>query len=571
MDEIGRMVIRLLGDAAGYTNMLKSSEESTQKTTKNIESSFDKASKNVKSGFGSMAKNIMGFAKALLPIGAVIGAALGAKAIMDATEEQFVAEKKLQAVLKATGGAAKLTAKEIGEYAGELQKTTNFGDEAVVGASALLATFKNVKGDQFKGALKAGADLASVFDMDIKSSVRMVGRALEDPGRGMMFLRRQGIMFTKEQQEQIKNMQAQGNLVGAQTMILDKIKSSYGGAAEAMARPQKQFLGLLGDVGETIGNALLPSIDRIYRSLIKIIRPIADAGDQSKVLGQQIFNIVDMGLDLFDQFGASMFAWVGQAIGWFTDWFIMVEFGYRNWDKVASLTLTNITLYAVRFFNQFVHFFQEVVPSLLNWMRENWTDVWFTAVDYTLTILENLGKNIRQIFSNVVKIIKGELEFGDIFKGVEKDLTKGAFNAIKKLPDIPERIVGGLEAELARVSADKTAKLTEGFTSFFENRKKELAQFQASQGVTPIAGGPGGTGMTAKDEAKGVDFDLTELQKKALQVQAGQRSGPQEETAKNTKELLRQQQQANLYLQELLTVNHGQLDSMEAESEELDF
>ena len=121
-------------------------------------------------GIGDAEKRLNKFSqsakRAVAGVGALAAGYLSARAVGGAIESartQIQAEQKLQAVLASTGGAAGLTAEEIKAYAGELQKMTNFGDEATINAAAMLATFKEIKGDAFKDTLAVAQDMSCLL------------------------------------------------------------------------------------------------------------------------------------------------------------------------------------------------------------------------------------------------------------------------------------------------------------------------------------------------------------------------------------------------------------------------
>ena len=149
---------------------------------------------------------IRGALGVLAPIGAGIGAALGFGAMVNGARDAAAQQHKLEAVLKATGGAAGLTAGEISTMADSLASMTNFEDDATIGAAGVLATFKEIKGDTFKSAIGAAQDLSAVMGQDLQSSVVQIGKALNDPTKGFAALRRVGVSFTESQIQQIKKI-----------------------------------------------------------------------------------------------------------------------------------------------------------------------------------------------------------------------------------------------------------------------------------------------------------------------------------------------------------------------------
>jgi phage-related minor tail protein len=129
---------------------------------------------------------------------------MGSYISLATTQEQ--AEIRLAGVLRATGQAAGLSFQEMKKYAGELQNITAVGDEVSLAGMAILSTFKEIKGDQFKEATKAAIDMSVVLDNDLKSSIMQIGKALNDPIRGVSALSEAGVQFTEKQREMITQL-----------------------------------------------------------------------------------------------------------------------------------------------------------------------------------------------------------------------------------------------------------------------------------------------------------------------------------------------------------------------------
>lgn len=205
---------------------------------------------------GKAVRSIKGIAGAAMSFRGLVGmAAVGvaSKRAADAAGEQIAAERKLESVLAATGNAAGFTADELKRMASDLQQVTNYGDEATLSAMGVLASFTNIKGDVFRDATTAAQDLSAVMGQDLQSSVVQIGKALNDPIRGVTALQRVGVAFTQQQKDQITAMVEAGNSMGAQQLILAELKKEFGGAAEAMADPFTQFGNAAGDVQEELG------------------------------------------------------------------------------------------------------------------------------------------------------------------------------------------------------------------------------------------------------------------------------------------------------------------------------
>jgi phage-related protein len=226
---------------------------------------------SVNKGLGSLARTLTSMPA--LIAGAVGGLAGGAflKSSLDAIGEQIKAEQKLQAVLTATGHAAGFSAAQLAEQAAELQRLTVFGDEVILGAQGILASFTNIRGDAFRDATETAMDLATVLNTDLDSAVKLVGRALNDPAQGLTALSRAGITFTQQQKDLIKSLVESGRAAEAQQLILAELQGRFSGAARAMAAGPlgaiQQFKNAFGDFKEAIGAQLLPAIGGAARAL----------------------------------------------------------------------------------------------------------------------------------------------------------------------------------------------------------------------------------------------------------------------------------------------------------------
>ena len=157
--------------------------------------------------------------------------------VTDLTQEYFKqeqAETKLAAVLKSTGGSAGYTAAQLSDMASEFQRVTVFGDDTVMSAQAVLATFTRIGRDVCPRAVEAAADMSTIMGQDLQSSIVQVGKALNDPIAGVTALRKVGVQLTEQQEKMIKQFVAQGDILSAQKIILGELQTEFGGAARAM-------------------------------------------------------------------------------------------------------------------------------------------------------------------------------------------------------------------------------------------------------------------------------------------------------------------------------------------------
>lgn len=180
--------------------------------------------------FKGITSGLKGMFGAIGGLGAV---ALGINAIYKSTIEAEKAQAQLNAVLRSTGGAAGLTAAELNKMADGFQAITTFDDEAITGAQALLLTFTNIGRDVFPQATQAILDMSTALGQDLNSSTTLVGKALNDPIKGLTALTRVGVSFSQQQKDVITNLAETGRVAEAQVLILKELERQYGGSAEA--------------------------------------------------------------------------------------------------------------------------------------------------------------------------------------------------------------------------------------------------------------------------------------------------------------------------------------------------
>lgn len=187
-------------------------------------------------------------------------------------DAQIQAIGQVEAALKSTGGAAGKTSEELQKSASALQEITTFGDEDILkGVTSQLLTFTNVAGEQFDKAQLAALNLSTRLGTDLTSQTLQLGKALNDPVKGIGALSKAGIQFSKEQKETIKRFAETNQVAKAQDIILKELETQFGGSAEAAAKlgsgPIKQLNNQIGDLleefGKIISEALLPFVARV--------------------------------------------------------------------------------------------------------------------------------------------------------------------------------------------------------------------------------------------------------------------------------------------------------------------
>lgn len=256
-----------------------------QKSLKDIGSSAESAGKsfNVFSEMATGAARAAGEAvlnlagAAISKMTDVIGDSITA-----ARESNMVAAQTAQ-VIKSTGGAAQVTAQHVLDYASALSAASGkslFGDEQIAQSTNLLLTFTNIHDKTLDAATAISVDMAQALGGAPKDAAIQLGKALNDPIKGVTALSRVGVSFSKDQVDMITKMQQTGDMAGAQAIILGELNKEFGGSAAAAAAADggfAQFHDRLGEMEETIGKAILPVLGILVGFLNDSILPAVES------------------------------------------------------------------------------------------------------------------------------------------------------------------------------------------------------------------------------------------------------------------------------------------------------
>lgn len=246
-----------------------------------------------KRGLGSFTRSTASWAKAFTG-GAILGgiAAIG-DAFVQAGKDLYTQNKLLkqtQAVLKSTGHAAGISSKAIVDLSSDLEDLTGVDQEAIQAGENLLLTFSHIKGPVFRDATSVITDMSVALGTSLPAAALKVGRALDNPVKGMTALTRVGVTFSEKQQAVIKHLVATGHTAQAQQMILDELRKKFGGAAKAagdaafgIAHIQQSFGNLFQSIIKGDPKAIGVAIDQIGTSINRALFGFSRKGKKGNV------------------------------------------------------------------------------------------------------------------------------------------------------------------------------------------------------------------------------------------------------------------------------------------------
>lgn len=232
---LGVLTLDLVAKIGGFEAGLNQAARKSDDTLKKIQRSARGLGTALAAGFAALgASNVIG-------------------AVIRNTIEAEDALRQLEQRIKSTGGVAGVAAPELVAFAKQMQGVTTYGDDAIIAMQGLLLTFTNIRGQQVYGATEAILDLATAMGTDLNSAALQVGKALNDPVKGLSALGRAGIQFSDDQKKVIKALVDTGDIAGAQNLILQEMQTQFGGAARAASQT---FGGAIEQLKNSFGDLL---------------------------------------------------------------------------------------------------------------------------------------------------------------------------------------------------------------------------------------------------------------------------------------------------------------------------
>ena len=185
---------------------------------------------------------------------------------------QQIAERKLEQALRNTGDASEESAEQLKKLASEVQNVSNFGDEAIITAQALLLSFAEVGGAQGAALLtprladlQAGIQGLTGESTDLNAVTQAVGRALT---QGSGALSRYGISMTEAQKAAFNTAEGMEKV----RLLSEILDSNFKGLAAATANPFVQAENAIGDLKEALGSELRPELENTARQFTAFIQ-----------------------------------------------------------------------------------------------------------------------------------------------------------------------------------------------------------------------------------------------------------------------------------------------------------
>jgi len=211
---------------------------------------------------GKIGRAIGSAIKKGLKIAAVAFAALAGAATVAfrAFLKSDEASSRLAKNIRASGEAAGFTAEQLEKMAEEMQDVSIFDDTDIKKAMAIIATFTNITGDNFKATTQAVMDMSAAMGKDLSTSALTLAKAMADPAARVGELGKQGLLLTKVQINLIRRLQETQGVVKAQEAMFRIFKQNAldgnSDATDRLSDRWAQFKNILEDSVVIVGQAV---------------------------------------------------------------------------------------------------------------------------------------------------------------------------------------------------------------------------------------------------------------------------------------------------------------------------
>ena len=313
------------------TNVTVLGADTAQSQLSSLGKTVDDAGQKT-TGFGSLLSS--GLSGALGIAGQALGFLGGqfVDSIKAAMPYQQILAQTTQA-LKSTHDASGMTAQSVSDLAMKFSSTTPFSDDLIQSGENMLLTFTNIGKQVFPQTTQTMLDMAQAMHMGPTQAAMMMGKALDDPAKGLAALQRVGVTFSASEQEQIKTMMAHNNIIGAQKIMLGELNTEFGGSAKAAGQTFAGQLQILGNqftnLKQTVGMAVMP----ILTDLMEVIN--TDIMPAFQGIEQFIQNDIDPTLSEFGTMLSGKVSTAIQDVGHYLSLFDLSGISYA-WKQLTT-------------------------------------------------------------------------------------------------------------------------------------------------------------------------------------------------------------------------------------------
>lgn len=266
-EELGRLLVRLLGDSSDFKAMMGDAKKDMKEAEKNV-AEVGKGVKTLEERLGSMAG-----------IAATAFGAFKAKEFLqeslDAYKEQAKADRQLTQILKLNGRAVKDLNADYQEFASTLQDTIPIADESVV-AMLKQAELMGLTGEKAKQAVKNSIALAAAHGGEADSYMRMT-IAMENGRMGRIGM----LLGMGEMEEGADKLAVAQEKLNRMWEFAQEDAKSLGNQSKILGN---QYNNLQEDFGKVISEAIAPFRKQMMETKKELIQWASGWSSETKAI-----------------------------------------------------------------------------------------------------------------------------------------------------------------------------------------------------------------------------------------------------------------------------------------------
>lgn len=383
------------------------------------------------STFGTKITETFGGLKSMLLGGLGISALFEGFEFIKSSKEAFDNLEKsvvqVEASLKSTKGTAGMTFEDVNNSAKELSKNTLFGRSSILDMQSVLLTFPSITKEVFPSASQAILDMATKLKSGPTEAAIQLGKALQDPEKGISALHRVGV----NTDELKKKFETVTDTLSRQKLIIAELNTEFGGSAKAATTTDEGKIEMAkkswGSIKLTIGEIIsklevsfVPVLLGITTALKSMIAFFESTSASATLLKDAILAIA-AALAVYYTYLGLVAAWTNIVAVATWAWDAAMSANPISWLIMAIVALVAALAYCWDNFKGF---------------REFMGGMWGGIVEYVKIVIQSyitLGNVIGDIFhGNFKKAIEdGKKGLADLADG----FTHGMVDAVKKGAD----------------------------------------------------------------------------------------------------------------------------------------
>jgi hypothetical protein len=387
----------------------------------------------------TMDKAVSNGIKNVAKFGGIAAAGLGVVGMqmVKASEAARTADARILQVATSMdlfGAGAGVVSERLQKLAEQTALNVGMDSNQIKTTQAKLLTFKNLAatattvGGAFDRATMAAVDLAAAGFGSAEMNAVQLGKALQDPIKGITALNRSGVTFTDIEKEKIKVMVESGQMLKAQDTLLAAIETQVGGVAKATANStdimREQFRQLTADIGDRLQPVFEKLLSFVQNSLVPFMQRLLEVFDKRGLSGvlQEIsgsfINFTSSGGKVKDIVLALTAAIVALKLVTIAATIAQNLFNVALLSNPIGIVIAALIAVGVAVVAAYLRFegFRKVVNTVINAIIgyvEFMANVWIKAINAVITVLNALSAPLRAIGVDIPVIGKvAEVSFG---------------------------------------------------------------------------------------------------------------------------------------------------------------